>query len=194
MCLNGTVRIPIDIQRIAIPLLDQQMWCWGCDVRRSAGNLLLAYGAEKRPSPDARYHSAYTFQVDGQAVMNLWGWGVWIAHLNWGSLFIGRSRFCVRYSPQVIPMPNAWRERDLPPMVGIQDETETGCASALLASALNWIGRYERWLCGQVDADYRAQTIDKWPQRRRYKGGIPAAEMPKRWLELAERVLQHETH
>jgi hypothetical protein len=60
--LKGTVRIPANIQRAVIPLLDQQMWCWGCDVRRTQGNLLLAYGAEKRPSPNARYHSAYTFQ------------------------------------------------------------------------------------------------------------------------------------
>lgn len=189
--LKRTVHIPTEIQRTATTLFDQQMWCWGCDVRRKAGNLLLAYGAEKRPSPDARYHSAYTFTLSDHAVLNLWGWGIWIAHTQWGSLFVGRSRFRVRYSADVIRMPDAWRARDLPVMSGPRDETEAAYAADLLASALNWIGNYESWLCGQVETDYRERVINKWPQRKRHKGGIPAAEMPARWFELAEQIAQH---
>jgi len=186
--LKGTIRISADIQRTVIPLLDQQMWCWGCDVRRAQGNLLLAYGAEKRPSPDARYHSAYTFVVDSHALLNLWGWGIWLAHPQWGSLFVSRSRFRSRYSSEFIPMPDAWRARDLPPMTGVRDGTEAGYATDLLAITLHWIGGYEQWLCDQVEPDYRERVLEKWPQRKRHKGGIPAAEMPARWFELSSKI------
>ncbi len=187
--MKATIPIPTDIQRAAIPLLDQQMWCWGCDVRRAQGNLLLAYGAEKRPAPDARFHSAYTFQTDQDAVLNLWGWGIWFAHPQWGSLFVDRSRFRVRYSPEVILRPNAWRARDLPPMTGGHSEIEAGYADNLLAATLNWIGHYERWLSSQVEPDYREHILENWPKRKRYKGGIPAAAMPVSWFELAEQIV-----
>ncbi|NDJ62583.1 MAG: hypothetical protein GYB67_15755 [Chloroflexi bacterium] len=171
-----------------MPLLEQQMWCWGCDVCRAQGNLLLAYGAEKRPSPDARHHSAYAFQTDKDAVLNLWGWGIWLAHRRQGSLFISRSRFRVRYSPEVLQVPEAWQARDLPPMIGARDDKEAGYAADLLAAALKWIGDYERWLCSQVEVDYRERILKTWPQRKRHKGGIPAAEMPTRWLELSAKI------
>ena len=190
--MRKAVCVPTGVSRIAIPLMDQQMWCWGCDVRRTAGNLLLAYGAEKRPASDKRYHSAYTFQLNKDAVLNLWGWGVWFSHSDWGSLFISRSRFRVRYSSEFMPMPDAWRARDLPPMTGIRDETEAGYAVHLLATALNWIGGYEDWLGSQVKPDYRERVLAAWPQRKRHKGGIPAAEMATRWFELAEQIVPEE--
>jgi hypothetical protein len=167
------------------------MWCWGCDVRRTQGNLLLAYGAEKRPAPDPRRASAYTLRLDAGSRLTLWGWGLWFARPRWGSLFISRSHFRTHYDPAVILTPQAWRARDLPPLSGTRDETEAGYASNLLAAALNWIGCYERWLCGQVEADYRERVLEKWPQRKQHKGGIPAAEMPTRWFELAEQIVQH---
>lgn len=146
-------------------------------MRRSQGNLLVTYGAKKRPPSNDRYHSAYTFQINDCAVLNLWGWGIWLAYSQYGSLFISRSRFRSRYSREVIPMPDAWRARDLPSMSGTRNEAETKHADHLLAMAMNWVGCYEHWLCGQVGPDYRECVVDKWPQRKRHKGNIPAAEM-----------------
>ena len=186
--LKGIIRISADVQRTAVPLLDQQLWCWGCDVRRTQGNLLVAYGAEKRPAPDKRYHSAYRFVADNHVVMNLWSWGIWLSHPQWGSLFIGRSRFRVSYSAEIIQIPGAWRARDLPPMTGVRDETEAVHANNLLVATMNWIGRYEHWLCSQVETDYRERTLKQWPKRKQHKGGIPAAEMSARWFELAEKI------
>jgi hypothetical protein len=88
-------------------------------------------------------------------------------------------------------MPDAWRARDLPPMTGVRDDTEAGYAADPLAIARHWIGGYEQWLCDQVEPDYRERIIKQWPQRKRHKGGIPAAEMPARWFELAEQIVQH---
>ncbi len=189
--LKGTIRLTTSLQRTAVPLLDQQMWCWGYDVRRTQGNLLVAYGAEKRPAPDKRYHSAYRFVADNCVVLNLWSWGIWLSHPQWGSLFVSRSRFRVIYSSEIIQIPDAWRARDLPPMTGAHDETEADNAANLLATAQNWIGGYEYWLCSQVEPDYREQILEKWPKRKQYKGGIPAAEMSTSWFELAQQIVQH---
>ncbi len=70
-----TVSLPAAVRASGEALLDQQMWCWGCDVRRAEGNLLAEYGCTKRPSPDPRFHSAYTFPnaLPGGA-LTLWGW------------------------------------------------------------------------------------------------------------------------
>ncbi|MEM6530816.1 MAG: hypothetical protein AAF653_21140 [Chloroflexota bacterium] len=129
--------------------------------------------------------------TDNHVKLNLWSWGIWAGHPQWGSLFISRSRFRVSYSASVIQIPDAWRARDLPPMTGARDETEARNATDLLAATMNWIGGYEHWLCGQVEPDYRDRVLEKWPQRKGHKGGIPAAAIPATWFELAEQIAQH---
>ena len=187
--LNKQLGIPSQLQQTARMLMDQQMWCWGCDVRRSDGNLLSMYGADKRPSPNPRYRSAYTFKLEGQAVVNLWGWGLWIACPSLGSLFIERSRFKIYYTPEFIPIPDAWRKRDLPSIDFRGDGDELGYVRTLLIKALNWIGAYETWANTQVSSDYRERVLTKWPQKRCYKGSIPAEEMAEQWFKLSTCIL-----
>ena len=38
------------IRKIRTTLLDQQLWCWGQDIRRVEGNALLTYGFTKHAS------------------------------------------------------------------------------------------------------------------------------------------------
>ncbi len=180
------MKLPPTLRQRAAALLDQQMWCWGCDVRRSAGNLLLAYGAEKRPAPESRLHSAYSFDLGGGAVITLWGWGIWIARQGCGSVFISRSKFRARYAAAAQLLPQAWREWDLPPTRAdlTADELRTACG--MLSIVFSWISAYETWLAMQVDPSYREQTIAVWPVRRRYGGGVLAAEMATSWLTLSE--------
>ncbi len=192
--MKGMLSLPADIQRIAVPLIDQQMWFWGCDVRRTQGNLLVAYGAHKRPSPDARYHSAYTFHLDDHAVLSVWGWGLWLAHPAKGSLFISRSRFRVRYSATITLMPDAWQPSDLPSMSGIRHDTDSVHAHDLLSTALVWISAYERWIVERTESEYRASVLSAWPQRRQYKVDIPSASMADLWFELGQRVIASYSH
>lgn len=74
-------------------------------------------------------------------------------------------------------------------MTGARNQTESRYADHLLAAVLRWIGRYEDWLCSQVEPN-RERVLDKWPQRRRYKGDIAAAEMSARWFELSTTLVQ----
>lgn len=188
--LKKQLDISNQFQRTVTMLIDQQMWCWGCDVRRTDGNFLLLYGAQKRPSPNPRYNSTYVFPIDATTMLNLWSWGVWIASAHGGSLFIARSRFQMRYMRDAILMPDVWRKRDLPIKEDLAlDRDDLAHCRGLLATALRWIGTYEVWLNRQVSSDYRDRTLANWPQKNRYKGGIPASEMAMRWFELSTALM-----
>ncbi|MBK8031816.1 MAG: hypothetical protein IPK17_20500 [Chloroflexi bacterium] len=177
------LNLPDDIFKTGIGLIDQQMWCWGCDVRRAEGNLLTQYGFIKRPAPEPRYHSAYTlYEAIPDGALTLWGWGLWIAAPERGSLFIGRDRFHVRWIPETDLAPSAWLERDLPS--GCAD-TRFSDAYLLLHAAFLWIAAYEHWVVEVHEQSYRARTIEAYPQRRRFKGGVLAERMSAQWLELA---------
>jgi len=182
--LSPTVKLPAVLSRQGAALIDQQMWCWGCDVRRADGNLLLAYGCQQRPSPEPRYHSAYTlYGAVPAGALTLWGWGVWVAAPERGSLFISRDRFRVRWIPQTDLAPEAWQERDLPR--GSADIPSTD-ALLLLREAVLWIAVYERWVAGTVEPNYRVSTISAWTQRRRFKGGSSIEKVADQWEEIAE--------
>ncbi|MEL7435329.1 MAG: hypothetical protein AAFN11_15380 [Chloroflexota bacterium] len=176
-------------QQTARMLIDQQMWCWGCDVRRADGNLLLGYGGKKRPSPNPRYKSAYVFQLQDEMTLNLWSWGLWIACPQHGSLFLGRSRFRLCYIRETISIPNAWSKRDLALTEMPLTDDDRLHAHHLLTVALRWIGDYEAWVGAEVDLAYRENALTKWPQRKRNKGGIPASEMADSWYDLSTSII-----
>jgi len=178
------IPLPPGIRQAGVALIDQQMWCWGCDVRRAEGNLLLAYGFEKRPSPNPRFHSAYTLRLCATCALTVWGWGLWVADVRYGSVFISRSRFHATYTPDVVLAPCAWQADQLP--LSQTGGGDAPCAYPLLAQACRFAADYETWLPSQVKGDYRETVISAWPERRRHKGGTPASSMAKAWRGLAD--------
>jgi hypothetical protein len=182
---SSALPVPGEMRKVSEALFEQQMWCWGCDVRREAGNLLLAYGMEKQPSPDPRYHSAYHCTLDTSGALTLWGWGIWVAMQDYGSIFISRSHFRVRYSEAAALRPAAWCEKQLPPLSPVSNRNVSTC---LLVTAFQWIAEYERWLACRVETDYRDGALAAWPLRRRYGGGVPARDVPDHWTQIAQRI------
>lgn len=70
------LKIPSRTRKYATILLDQQLWCFGCDIRRTAGNLLLEYGFErKRPPISQKGSSCYSLNWQGKQIL-LWGFGI----------------------------------------------------------------------------------------------------------------------
>jgi hypothetical protein len=187
-------RLPKAVEKQGVALLDQQMWCWGCDVRRQAGNLLLAYGCERRPAPDPRFHSAYSYRLCADCVLTLWGWGVWMAREGLGSLFLSRSRFRVTYSPDTQLYPQAWQADDLPSGRRPCDPVAQMNTRCLLAETMTWIGDYEGWLACHTEPHYRETIIAAWPQRRRYRGGTAGSAMSPTWKTLSELVGEEMHH
>jgi len=188
-----TFRLPKTVEKQGEALLEQQMWCWGCDVRRQEGNLLLAYGCERYPSPDPRFHSAYTYALCADCTLTLWGWGVWIAREGTGSIFLSRSRFRVSFTPDVYLYPQAWQADDLPSGKSPRAPTAQTNTHCLLAEAMTWIGDYEHWLACNTEPRYREAAIAAWPQRRRYHGGTVSSAMTTTWKTLAE-FIREEIH
>jgi len=184
------LHFPGDVSRLGPALIDEQMWCWGCDVRHRDGNLLRAYGLVQRPSPEPRFHSAYT-EIDaaGRAI-NLWGWGIWTAAPESGSLFISRDRLKLRWTPIYDAAPQAWTADDLPLPATSVSSGITAAAISLLRWTFLWIAAYERWLVARMGIAYRAGAVDAWPQRRRFRGGIPAEELAAAWARLADALAQ----
>lgn len=182
---SNVLSVPTEMRKRGKALFEQQMWCWGCDVRREAGNLLLQYGMEKLPSPETRYHSAYRCVLEAGS-LTLWGWGLWAAIQDYGSIFISRSCFRVRYSSTLELQPNAWCEAQLPPIFTPQSEVNRAKSDHLLTTVFHWIADYECWLASLVEPNYRERTLATWTQRRRYRGGIPISEVSNQWTQLAQ--------
>jgi hypothetical protein len=177
-------QLPLTISKIGLPLLDQQMWCWGCDVRRAGGNLLLEYGFTKRSAPDTRFHSAYDLPLCETCALTVWGWGLWLGHCELGSVFINRTRFQPRYTPLSYLLPNAWQLSELPTLGIPQTPEQRHDAYELLAIAFASIARYEQWIAENVPLSYRCSNLESFPQRKQHKGGIPVEEVACIWQKL----------
>lgn len=178
--------LPGTFQRRAEQLFDRQMWCWGCDIRRNSGNLLLAYGCSRRPAPEKRGTPAYTHAPAEGVSVTLWGWGLWYAAHKRGSLFISRSRFRVRYSSQAVLAPIAWGEEELLANAQPFDERERSAAYELLRDALLWVAGYERWLA-RVDLEHRERAAAAWPGLHR-SDAAEERDSPAVWEALAQEI------
>jgi hypothetical protein len=175
-----------EVRRRGQALLDQQMWCWGCDAR-SLGNLLLAYGFERRPSVQPHENSAYTVVLSPSASLTLWGFGLLYACDALGSILLLRARFDPRYAPEVHKTPAAWSTRQLPSFRRPHPPDEADRMRQLCVGALGQVAAYERWLVQRTPQDYRANAVQAWPQRRSLKG-VPAGQMADAWDDVAAQL------
>lgn len=162
------------------PLMNQQCWCWGHDVRRSEGNLLLGYGFERTPAPaQLRANSAYTLKRSGQHI-GLWGFGIAYGH---GRHTLYMNRYTI--SPLLVPNFDSAH----PPHLATQIQGRAPATTAeavtalwLMHQMLRWIGSYEHWVVQHAGEAYRAMCVETW---QKGKVRIPAAEARERWSELA---------
>ncbi|PJF24860.1 MAG: hypothetical protein CUN53_15705 [Phototrophicales bacterium] len=168
-------------------LFDQQMWCWGCDVRRGEGNLLLEYGGKRLPPAEPRLRSGYRFAVDPAYALTLWGWGLWVAAEGLGSLFMRRARFEIVWCASAHLAPRAWCERDLAGLLVISKLPDKR-ARRLLHTAFTWIADYESWIADRFGCSYRALTLAAYPQRGRCKNLLTADRIALAWRELGEKI------
>lgn len=173
-----------DHRRRASALLDQQLWCWGRDVARPAGNLLLALGMCRYRAPDpARGVSAYTGRTDGGTVW-LWGFGVLYADDVTGSgVFLRRYRF----DPQLVPRAPAVPVHRLADLKGLTRPSSAkgrALARTLVHKAAGWMARYEHWVAETHGIAYRRATLDA----RDRPPVVPAEKMASAWERVAKKV------
>ncbi len=176
--------LPAGVRKVGAMLLDVQMWCFGRDVVSKHGNLLLAYGFHKQPSPDARFHSLYQHDSGWQ----LWSWGLWIGQTG-GSLYLPRQRFELFYMP-CAAQPLIWQPDDLPHVQAPCDAAELAHALALYNALCSAIVAYERWVQSVVGVAHRQQTIEQHPSYRHYRH-LNAESLICQWQSISSGEHHH---
>ncbi|MDQ3547605.1 MAG: hypothetical protein M3439_02195, partial [Chloroflexota bacterium] len=87
----GGLHLRRDVRTYASQVLNQQMWCFGYDIRRPAGNLLIEYGFEKHLPPlSLGVSSSYSLTLSNKRAIRLWGFGMFHGEPPAGGLFLGR--------------------------------------------------------------------------------------------------------
>lgn len=173
--------LPRAIRKHGAALLDQQMWLFGCDIRRPEGNALLEYGFRRiRPPQTESASSRYELHLNEGKTVLLWAFGIYYAEAESSDgLFLRRYEF----SPRLMDSPGpAWKPEDLPPLRLPASEAENCRMRALLQNVLRWLADYERWALERLGVPYRAACLAAWPKRVT----LTPEETPQAWRTLAQ--------
>lgn len=157
--------------------LAQQMFFWGRDVVHLEGNLLCAYGFERRASEGLDGTSCYRLEL-GSDLIELHGAcvGRYAAEKD-GFLFIRTRRRCFLYRDAEPPAPGIYVEKRF----------RSGSAWALYEAScrfLDWWLEYEAWITDRAGPGYRAsgfQMFRKLPKSRPWLPPEQALDWLKRY-------------
>jgi len=164
-------------------LINLQMWCFGCDIRREEGNLLIEYGFERhRPSPSAHGSSHYVKKLPSGHTVRLWGFGVIISD-DRASLCFRRFERIPRVSHEPLVNSAIFRPHELPEFHEPRDEAELKQASSLLHALVAELERYEHFVLERAGALFRSRCVQTAPRGARLKGS-PALALLWRLLHF----------
>ena len=169
-------------RRHAAELLDQQLWCWGRDIARPEGNVLLDLGLCRHRSPGPGVdRSAYSGTTPGGDTVWLWGFGVMLCRPGGAGVFLKRYRF----DPLLVRLPGQ-RAAFSPAELGCSrpaSARERAEVATLVRSLAGWVASYEHWVAETLGGGYRAATLaarDRPPT-------VPARAVPGAWENLAKK-------
>jgi len=177
--------LPRTLRRTLQQQLHQQCWCWGADIRRTDGNLLVEYGFVRTPAIGGRDTGStrYTATVGIGGRVVLWGFGAAYGHLGEEALFLDRydpapllvapsllTTAHVRTDIRGGRLPTCWRS--------------AGRARRRLVQFALWMAGYERWVIETAGAPYRAAVLAEWrPATERHA-------VDRVWQRLAWKIEQ----
>jgi len=173
--------LPADLVVRGVALLHQQCWCWGADIRRAEGNLLLAYGFKRRrPPAPVRGSSHYILEREGGARVHLWGFGaVW--QEQQAAVFVGRYEFLPALVPAEALGGDVWAREQL--RLSPVPPPQWAGALASLARFCRFSANYERWVLRTVGLAWREQVLADWSEP-----AATAADFAASWDGLAEMI------
>jgi hypothetical protein len=174
-------RLPFEARKIGTALFDQQMWCWGQDIRRPEGNLLVAYGlTRQRPPETIKGSSAYAWSGPETQQLMLWGFGLAYIQVGVGGLFLKRFGFTPRLFTSVDLLNPLWTLDQLPRTRFPRTFAEGQQTQTLFVALLHWISRYEQWIQETCGCAYRQRCLSAWQ-----KTICPAEAIAEEWKRLA---------
>jgi hypothetical protein len=173
---------PASVRRFAAGLLDQQMWCWGRDIRRGERNVLMEYGFTRwRPPPGTLGSTAYQLDSPPRRQVVLWGFGLFFGDGIDGGIFLKRYAFAPLWSRHSDLRAALWRPEDLPEFGVPRTAEERSSVRGLLSALLHRTADYESWVLATLGPEYRRQCVSSWS-----KAVAEAETVPDHWRRLAE--------
>lgn len=173
--------LPRATRRLGQQLLTQQCWCWGQDVRRPEGNLLLQYGFERqRPPHGESGATTYILRASSKRYVALWGFGFWYGESGSGAIFVGRFAFEPRFSAHSEPPLPIWMPSQLNEIPAPASTCQRRVARELLKDALRWAAGYEEWCIEHTGLDYRRRCLEAWSQPF-----LPPEQVAASWENVA---------
>lgn len=174
--------VPAEVRHRGTPLLNLQGWCWGRDICRAQGNLLLAHGFERHRPPQGKLgSSAYSLKLDATRSVVLWGFGLLYSDARHGAVYLPRCGFTPQLTSSIELPAMIWEMAQLPVMHTPTSTSEWRCLYTLLSTALTWIAGYEHWITANLGIEYRCWCVAEWK-----RSTIPATEIAASWQRLAE--------
>jgi hypothetical protein len=166
------------------------MWCWGWDIRRREGNVLLQYGFRRwRPPEGTLGSTAYQLDLPPSRQAVLWGFGLFYGDGADGGLFLKRFTFAPLWCPNPDLRAALWRPEDVPEFRHAEGLAERNSLGRLLSGTLRWIAEYENWVLTTLGLEYRWRCLREWP-----KTVTQAENVPGQWLLLAQTSLEYLEH
>lgn len=170
-----------DFQRWATRLFDQQLWCWGRDIARPRGNVLLEKGMCRYRSALPGASTLYKASLDADCELWLWGFGLLVQEPTLGSIFLERSRFAPLLVSEALTQP-VHRQQDLGPLT-IPLGAARASAESLVRRAATWAAGYEHWVAESLGIDYRQAVL----KARDMSAIVPASDMASSWERVAKK-------
>ncbi|MDW8233758.1 MAG: hypothetical protein RMJ54_13350 [Roseiflexaceae bacterium] len=184
MTIRACLSLPAHLQQHGAELLHLQCWLWGCDIRRSEGNLLLEYGFRRqRPPAGATGSSAYLRTADRDTVIVLWGFGAFCGSPVNGGVYLKRYEFAPRYIPRIDTQRLPWLPDQVhAAVIPLEPDVQQQMHRQFI-SLLEWIAQYETWVIERCSLDYRRECAASWngPPFR-----IPVERLIEEWQCLAQ--------
>ena len=178
--------MPQQVLRFGGRLMEQQLWCWGRDVERPEGNLVMAYGFERhRDCAIDPQSTCYRLDRD-ELHVSLWGFGMFFGRRDLGGLYVSRFDFRPGWAPiESLAEGIHWPE-ELPVFARPHGRLQWQRARALWSGLLSWIAGYEEWVQQKVGADYRCESVDTW-----LRPFVRAEKMASAWDFLSKEDWNH---
>ena len=164
-------------------LVKLQMWCFGYDIRRPEGNLLLRFGFERSKLPTGQYGSSYYSKVlDSTHTMHLWGFAMALERPGIGLLVKRNERTPRVYEGARIEYP-LWRPQDLPHGYTPREEASLFIAKELLSRLTAALSDYEQFVADTTPRSFQALRSAGGPRRN---GKLPKGTLTGWWREFPQ--------
>ena len=171
----------------AATLLSQQVWCWGRDICRHEGNLLLQIGFQRiEPPADFRaVDSVYSLELPNGRYLVLRGYGIFYGDDKYGGIFLPRYEFLPGYTNSSFLETPPWKESDLPELK-FPSHQEWDKYITLLIDVINWIKSYEQSIVDNHGLEYRRSSLAEWDNGKRTI--IPPEQIVSEWHKISSAI------